>query len=62
MKERYELVQGPDDLWMVWDKEAETPVVFAHHLLQGMSKSEAQAACDVANRVHKRRRKIKGAA
>lgn len=61
MEERYEPMLGPDNLWMVWDKETEMPVVFADQLLAGMSKSEAKAACDVVNRVHKRR-KLKGAA
>lgn len=61
MERRYDLVLGPDELWMVWDKEAETPVIFADQPLLGLSKAEADAACDVLNRVH-RRRTIKGAA
>jgi hypothetical protein len=61
MEERFEIVLDPHDLWMVWDKDVEEPVVFSDQLLAGMSKSEAEAACDVLNNIH-RRRKLEDAA
>jgi hypothetical protein len=56
MEDRFELVLDPHDLWMVWDKEKEEPVVFADQLLAGLSKSEAAAACEVLNEIYKRRK------
>ncbi|RJG40790.1 MULTISPECIES: hypothetical protein [unclassified Mesorhizobium] len=61
MKQRFELVLEPTDLWTVWDNELDEPVVFADRLLAGLSKSEAEAARQILLEVKKNRKKEKPA-
>jgi len=56
MEERFEAVMEPSNLWMVWDKEAKEPAVFFNRILAGMSETEAAAACELLNRLHKKRK------
>ena len=55
MKERFELVLEPTDLWSVWDNETGEPVVFANQLLAGLSKREAEAARQILSEILKKR-------
>lgn len=56
MEERFEVVMEPSDLWMVWDKELKTPAVFFNRPLVGMIETEAAAACELLNRLNKKRK------
>lgn len=55
MKERFELVLDPTDLWTIWDNETDQPVVFANQLLAGLSKSEAEAAYQILVEIVRKR-------
>lgn len=55
VKERFELVLEPTDLWSVWDNETDQPVVFANQLLAGLSKKEAEAAHQILSEIVKKR-------
>lgn len=59
MKERFELVLEPTDLWSVWDNETDQPVVFANQLLAGLSKREAEAAHQILSEIVKKREQEK---
>ncbi|MCG7503828.1 hypothetical protein [Mesorhizobium retamae] len=61
MKERFELVLDPTDLWTIWDNETDQPVVFANQLLAGLSKSEAEAAYQILQEIVKKREREKSA-
>jgi acyl-ACP thioesterase len=61
MKERFELVLEPSDLWTVWDNETDAPVVFADRLLAGLARDEAEAARQVLVEVSRNRKKEKPA-
>ena len=56
MDERFEILLDPNNLWTVWDNEAQEPVVFADNLLAGLSKEEATAACELLNAIRQRRK------
>lgn len=47
----------PTETWTVWDTVNEEPAFFAEHMLAGLPKMEAMAACEVMNdawlRLHK---------
>lgn len=51
MKERFELVLEPSNLWTVWDNEADEPVIFADRLLAGLTRDEAESARQVLTEV-----------
>ncbi|PLP58748.1 hypothetical protein C1M53_26785 [Mesorhizobium sp. Pch-S] len=55
VKERFELVLEPTDLWSVWDNETDQPVVFANQLLAGLSKREAEAAHQILSEIVRKR-------
>jgi len=55
VKERFELVLDPTDLWTIWDNETDQPVVFANQLLAGLSKSEAEAAYQILVEIVRKR-------
>lgn len=55
MKERFELVLEPTDLWSVWDNETDEPVVFANQVLAGLSKREAEAAHQILSEIVRKR-------
>lgn len=55
MKERFELVLDPMDLWTIWDNETDQPVVFANQLLAGLSKNEAEAAYQILVEIVRKR-------
>lgn len=59
VKERFELVLEPTDLWSVWDNETDQPVVFANQLLAGLSKKEAEAAHQILSEIVKKREQEK---
>ncbi|WP_210316964.1 hypothetical protein [Oryzicola mucosus] len=55
MKDRFELVLEPTDLWTVWDTQTEEPAVFGDRSLIALLESEAIAACEILNGVHQKR-------
>ncbi len=59
MKERFELVLEPTELWSVWDNETDQPVVFANQLLAGLSKREAEAAHQILSEIVRKREQEK---
>ncbi|MBE7183414.1 MAG: hypothetical protein INR68_03280 [Methylobacterium mesophilicum] len=55
MPARFTLVLDPVDQWSVWDNETGEPTFFGDMLLAGMSKVEAEAACEILNRIYENR-------
>ena len=57
MKVRFEVVLDPTELWTVWDKEADEPAVFGGRPLSGLTKDEGEAACEMLNKIHQKRKR-----
>jgi hypothetical protein len=47
--DRYDYVMDPMDTWTVWDLMKDEPAFFGDRVLAGLSKLEAEAACEVMN-------------
>ena len=59
MRQRFEPVMDPSDLWTVWDSVSEEPAFFGDSFLIGLTRSEAMAACEILNKVDLRRQENK---
>jgi hypothetical protein len=59
MRQRFEPVMDPSDLWTVWDSVSEEPSFFGDSFLIGLTRSEAMAACEILNKVDLRRQENK---
>ena len=56
MKDRYETILDPSNLWTVWDNLTSEPAMIGMTIVAGITQSEAEDACYVLNEVEKRRR------
>ena len=41
--ERYELIMEPDDTWMIWDRDSDSPADFRGRLLLGLDRRSADS-------------------